>query len=89
MANRHKKSGGKVSGGVGKIGGSGQNVVGNADVVSGAKKKNAGGSVGSPAGFKRGGRLDKYARGGKVGGGGGDCTKSPFTAAHIKTNGDA
>lgn len=83
MANRHKKSGGKVSGGIGKGGavytGAGSNT------MAAAKKKNTGGSVGSPAGFKRGGRLDKFARGGRAG----DCTKSPFTSAYVKTSGDA
>jgi len=85
MANRHKKSGGKVSGGIS----SAKLSSGNADVVSEAKKKASGGSCGKPMGGKSKGRLDKYARGGKVGGGGGDCTKSPFTAAHVSTNGDA
>ncbi len=83
MANRHKKSGGKVSGG---IGGKAELSYGNKTVVNEAKKKNSGGSVGSPAGMKRGGRLDKYARGGAVGS---DCSKSPFTSAYVKTNGDA
>lgn len=42
--------------------------------------------------MKRGGkaRLDKRARGGGIKHGSGkDMTKSPFSAAHVKTNGDA
>jgi len=84
MANRHKKSGGKVTGGAGgpMYSGAGSNT------AKEAKKKASGGSCGKPMGGKSKGRLDKYARGGKVGGGG-DCTKSPWTSAHVTTNGDA
>lgn len=86
MANRHKafKSGGKVSGGAkGPVyAGAGSNV------IKEAKKRASGGSCGKPMGGTAGARLDKRARGGRIGGGG-DCTKSPFTAAHVKTNGDA
>lgn len=83
MANRHKKSGGKVSGGA-----HGPFYDGAAsNTAKEAMKKKSGGSVGKPSGSKSKGRLDKYARGGKVGGG--DCTKSPFTSAHVTTNGDA
>lgn len=44
--------------------------------------------------MKRGGkaskkRLDKRARGGGVHASGKDMTKSPFSAAHFKTSGDA
>ena len=84
MAARHKKSGGKVSGGAhGPV-----YAGGGSNVIAEAKKKNRGGSVGSVPGYKSGGRLDKRARGGRIGGGG-DCTKSPFSAAHVKTSGDA
>jgi hypothetical protein len=82
MANRHKASGGKVSGGISKA----QVDYGNPDVLKEAKAKKRGGSCGKAMGGKSKGRLDKYARGGKVGG---DCTKSPFTSAYVKTNGDA
>jgi hypothetical protein len=82
MANRHKafKKGGKVPYDGAK-----------SNVMKEAVKKNTGGtvSVGSPVGKKSGGRLDKFARGGVVKGGGGDCSKSPFSAAHVRTNGDA
>lgn len=82
MANRHKKknAGGPVYSGAGS------------NVAKEAKEKKRGGSVGKsagkPFGGKSEGRLDKRARGGRIGGGG-DCTKSPFSAAHVKTNGDA
>lgn len=86
MANRHKKSGGKVTSGV-KDGVSYD--AGGSNTMKEARKKNTGGSVGKVVGKKSGGRLDKFARGGVVKGGGGDCTKSPFAPSHVRTNGDA
>lgn len=82
MANRHKKQGGE------KI----KDVYSGADskVEKEAKERKHGGKVmGKAMGGKSKMRLDKRARGGRIGGGGGDCMKSPFTAAHVKTNGDA
>lgn len=86
MAARHRKSGGKVSGGISK--GVAYDAAAS-NTMKDAKKKNTGGSVGKVVGKKSGGRLDKFARGGVVKGGGGDCTKSPFAPSHVKTNGDA
>lgn len=52
------------------------------------KCKATGGPV-KAVGKASGGRLDKRARGGGVGGHGGDMKSSPWSAAHVKTNGDA
>lgn len=80
MANRHKKkAGGVVYSGAGS------------NTEKEAKERKFGGrtkSAGKVCGGKSMPRLDKRARGGRIGGGG-DCTKSPFSAAHVKTNGDA
>jgi hypothetical protein len=100
MAHRHKMhekhkehekkaSGGKVHGGLDSKKGGGDDYAGSGkpDVVKDAEHKKHGGKV---HGEKSHERLDKRARGGRIHkSGGGDCTKSPFTAAHIKTSGDA
>ena len=79
MANRHKKSGKKADGGT-VYSGAGSKV------VEEAKERKSGGKcAGKPMGEKSKMRFDKRARGGRIGGGG----ASPFSAAHIKTNGDA
>jgi hypothetical protein len=85
----HKKHGGKVHGGEHK----------GEEVYSGkgshteeeAEEKKHGGKV---HGHKGHHRLDKRARGGRLGHGvhkhgGGDMTKSPFAPSHVRTNGDA
>jgi hypothetical protein len=79
MANRHKafKKGGKVA----------AVSYGNKDVVKEAKEHKKGGKVACKAtGGAAAPRLDKRARGGGVGK---DMTKSPFSAAHFATKGDA
>lgn len=78
MANRHKafKKGGKVAYNAEK-----------SNVMKEAKKKATGGKIETKAtGGAAAPRLDKRARGG---GTGKDMTKSPFSAAHFKTKGDA
>lgn len=54
------------------------------------KKKASGGEV-KAVGRASGGRLDKRARGGGVGSGasGKDMKSSPWSAAHVASNGDA
>lgn len=83
MANRHKafKKGGKVAYNAEK-----------SNVMKEAKKKATGGKVDTKAtGGAAAPRLDKRARGGGIGntGSGKDMTKSPFSAAHFRTKGDA
>jgi hypothetical protein len=96
MAHRHKKhekehekkaGGGKVKGGAKK----GTEVYSGAGskVAEEAEEKKHGGKVHGKKGHER---LDKRARGGRIGkagGGGTDCTKSPFSPSHVSTNGDA
>jgi hypothetical protein len=81
MANRHKAF---------KKGGSVKKVAYDAEksnVMKEAKKKATGGKIETKAtGGAAAPRLDKRARGG---GTGKDMTKSPFSAAHFKTKGDA
>lgn len=78
MANRHKfKKGGKVMVDDGPE-----------SVVKEAHEKKTGGRVarkdgGKVPGKKSGGRIDKFARGGGVGGSGKDMTHSPFSSAHV------
>ena len=78
MANRHKSQAAGKSG---------------ADALpySGGSSKTAAAAKKTSDGFKRGGkimgskskgRMDKFARGGRTGG-------SPYSSAHVKTNGDA
>jgi len=78
MANRHKSQAAGKSGA--------QSLA-----YSGGSSKTAQAAKKSSDGFKRGGkvmgkkskaRMDKFARGGRTGG-------SPFSSAHVKTNGDA
>lgn len=81
MANRHKafKKGGKVAYDAEK-----------SNVMKEAKKHAKGGKAMKAECRATGGaaapRMDKRARGG---GTGKDATKSPFSAAHFKTKGDA
>lgn len=86
MANRHKafKKGGKVAYNAEK-----------SNVMAEAKKHAKGGKAMKAECRATGGaaapRMDKRARGGGIGktGSGKDMTKSPFSAAHFKTKGDA
>lgn len=81
MANRHKFARGGSAGGREKI-------YGNDQVFASAKKGTRPGAIqkaegGKVIGKATGGRLDKRARGGGVGGGGG----SPFSSARFKDGG--
>lgn len=88
MANRHKATGrfakgGKVKDTVEKD----HEEMGEAHKTGGAVKLKTGGAAPAPklktggkvAGFNRGGRLDKRARGGGVG-----ADRHPFSSAHLK-----
>lgn len=86
MANRHKQF--KRGGGVAPKHDADKleyNAKGS-NIMKEAKEKKHGGKVDGKKGKKR---LDKRARGGGVKASGKDMTKSPFSAAHVRTNGDA
>jgi hypothetical protein len=78
MANRHKSQA------AGKSGAESLAYAGGSSKTAAAAKKTSGGFKcgGKVMGSKSKGRMDKFARGGRTGG-------SPYSSAHVKTNGDA